>query len=156
VERLIAWWAGFSAIGPRPASVAVEIEIAPEGERSEDVEADLPEEARALLQRAVELTCRNVSEIMKPASSIVSLPSSVTAEVAAVARRPSRTVYWADLGRAVETPVYDGIALRPGNSVAGPSVVETPDTTVVVPPGQRLSVDRFGNFEIELGEGRPQ
>jgi hypothetical protein len=35
-------------------------------------------------------------------------------------------------------------------------VVETPDTTVVVPPGQRLSVDRFGNFEIELGEGRPQ
>jgi hypothetical protein len=25
-----------------------------------------------------------------------------------------------------------------------------------VPPGQRLGVDRFGNFEIELGEGRPQ
>jgi N-methylhydantoinase A len=90
-----------------------------------------------------------------PRPRLVAAPS-LTAEIAAVARRPSRAVYWADLGRAVDTPVYDGIALRPGNTVAGPSVVETPDTTVAVPPGQRLSVDRFGNFEIELGEGRPQ
>jgi len=90
-----------------------------------------------------------------PRPRLVAAPS-LTAEIAAAARRPSRAVYWADLGRAVETPVYDGIALRPGNAVTGPSVVETPDTTVVVPPGQRLSVDRFGNFEIELGEGRPQ
>ena len=77
--------------------------------------------------------------------------AGLTEEIAPEARRPSRSIYWADMKRAIDTPVYDGTALLPGNSVAGPTVVETPDTTVVVPPGQKLGVDRFGNFEIELG-----
>jgi N-methylhydantoinase A len=77
-------------------------------------------------------------------------------EVPAAARRTSRNVYWADLRRQVDTPIYDGTELGPGNAIAGPVVVETPDTTVVVHPGQSLRVDRFGNFEIELGEARVQ
>ncbi len=80
----------------------------------------------------------------------------LTDEISDAARRPGRPIYWADLRRQVETPVYDGTALLPGNRVAGPTVVETPDTTVVVPPGQTLTVDRFGNFELALAEGRPQ
>jgi N-methylhydantoinase A len=78
----------------------------------------------------------------------------LTEEIPALALRPSRKVYWADLQCLVETPIYDGTELRPGNAIAGPIVVETPDTTVVVHPGQGLRVDRFGNFEIELGEAR--
>jgi N-methylhydantoinase A/oxoprolinase/acetone carboxylase beta subunit len=76
----------------------------------------------------------------------------MTDDIPQAARRPNRKVYWADLKRQVDTPVYDGAALSPGNTVAGPTVVETTDTTVVVPPGQTLRVDRFGNFEIELGK----
>jgi len=61
-----------------------------------------------------------------------------------------RDVYWSELGRQVATPIWDGQALRPGNRLAGPAVVETPDTTVVVHPGQSLRIDAFGNFEITL------
>jgi N-methylhydantoinase A len=50
----------------------------------------------------------------------------------------------------LETPVYEGEKLVPGNSVPGPAIVETADTTVVVHPGQILAVDEFGNFELTL------
>jgi N-methylhydantoinase A len=59
-----------------------------------------------------------------------------------------RTVYWSDLRRALPTSVYDGALLVPGNRLAGPAVVETTDTTVVVHPGRALKVDALGNFEI--------
>jgi magnesium and cobalt exporter, CNNM family len=68
--------------GPRPASVEVEIPTE-EGETPEEVEAELPEAAHALLQRAVELTRTHVSEVMIPASAIVNLPSTVTSQEAA-------------------------------------------------------------------------
>jgi CBS domain containing-hemolysin-like protein len=80
--------AGDPESGRRPASVEVEIPTE-EGERSEDVDAELPESARALLQGAVELTRTNVSEIMIPSSSIVSLPSSVSANTASLIFRES-------------------------------------------------------------------
>jgi N-methylhydantoinase A len=64
-----------------------------------------------------------------------------------------RTIYWADLRRAVATPIYDGALLGSGNRLAGPAVVETTDTTVVVHPGRALKVDAFGNFEILFHNG---
>lgn len=75
---------------------------------------------------------------------------TLTGEILPAARRPSRPIYWEETKGLVETPAYDGNLLRPGNEVAGPTVVETPDTTVVVRPGQTLRVDAFGNFEIAL------
>ncbi|HUA54458.1 MAG TPA: hydantoinase/oxoprolinase family protein [Candidatus Sulfotelmatobacter sp.] len=66
------------------------------------------------------------------------------------ARRASRAIWWDSLKRAADTPVFDGARLRPGNAIAGPTVVETTDTTVVVHPGKTLRVDAFGNFEIDL------
>jgi N-methylhydantoinase A len=74
----------------------------------------------------------------------------LSATVPAAARRASRPVYWEESGRQAETAVFDGGRLEPGNDVAGPAIVETPDTSVVVRPGQSLAVDRFGNFEVAL------
>jgi len=67
------------------------------------------------------------------------------------AMKPPRPVYWEERARLEPTPVFDGQALLPGNTLPGPAIVETPDTSVVVRPGQTLSVDAYGNFEIALG-----
>jgi len=66
--------------------------------------------------------------------------------VAAVRRQ--RQIYWPDLGKRRATPVYDGELLASGNKIAGPAIVETADTTVVVQPRTRLCVDELGNFEL--------
>jgi N-methylhydantoinase A len=72
----------------------------------------------------------------------------LTGEIDAAAKRPSRAIYFADLAGLADTPIFDGAHLHPGNRIAGPAVVETTATTVVVHPGRTLSVDAFGNFEI--------
>jgi N-methylhydantoinase A len=76
----------------------------------------------------------------------------LSAAVPAAARRAARAVYWEEMRRVEPTPIFDGQRLERGNAIAGPCVVETPDTSVVVRPGQTMRVDAFGNFEIVLGE----
>ena len=75
---------------------------------------------------------------------------TLSGSIDAKARRGKREVYWADMKRAVATPIFDGESLVPGNRVKGPAVIETTDTTVVVHPGRSLRVDAFGNFEINF------
>jgi N-methylhydantoinase A len=72
----------------------------------------------------------------------------LTAAIPTAAKRGTRPIYWAEPKRTLKTPVLDGAALRPGNRIKGPCVVETTQTNVVVPPGRTLRVDAFGNFEI--------
>jgi N-methylhydantoinase A len=57
---------------------------------------------------------------------------------------------WFDTGWR-ETPVYDRERLPAGAGLAGPAVIEQMDTTIVVPPGDRLSQDADGNLLIEIG-----
>jgi N-methylhydantoinase A/oxoprolinase/acetone carboxylase beta subunit len=51
----------------------------------------------------------------------------------------------------VTTRYYDREALRAGNRLAGPAIVNQYDTTTVIPPGIDAHVDRFGNIVIEVG-----
>jgi N-methylhydantoinase A len=75
-----------------------------------------------------------------------SKPGSI--EGARAARRPPRLVYWDEYKDSLVTPIYDGSLLGCGDRAAGPAIVETPDTSVVVRPGQSLMLDSFGNFEL--------
>ncbi len=81
VESLVERLARPADSAPRPSSV--EVEFAVDSDDPEDSDSDLPESTRALLQHAVELTRRDVSELMTPLSSITTLPTSVTARAAA-------------------------------------------------------------------------
>ena len=73
-----------------------------------------------------------------------------SSRLAAKAGLGKRDVHWTDFGRAVATPIYDGAQLRYGNRIAGPAIVETPETTVAVHPKRTLVVDAFGNFELRF------
>jgi N-methylhydantoinase A/oxoprolinase/acetone carboxylase beta subunit len=51
----------------------------------------------------------------------------------------------------VTTRYYDRAALRAGNRLVGPAIVNQYDTTTVIPPGIEAHVDRYGNIVIEVG-----
>lgn len=76
----------------------------------------------------------------------------LSAKIDRKAARGKRGIWWADLKKTAATPIYDGAFLVPGNTIKGPAVIETTDTTVVVHPGRTLKVDKFGNFEINFGK----
>ena len=56
-----------------------------------------------------------------------------------------RVVFW-EQGQALDTPVYDALALRTGHRLHGPAIVEAPDTVIVVDAGWALTVDPYGSF----------
>jgi N-methylhydantoinase A len=49
-----------------------------------------------------------------------------------------------------EVPVYRRVDWLPGHSLAGPALVLQEDTTTLVPPGWRGTVDRWGNLRLSL------
>ena len=50
-----------------------------------------------------------------------------------------------------QATIYDGEKLEPGMQFAGPAIIEDPGTTVVVHPHNRVHIDAYGNFHIEIG-----
>ena len=57
---------------------------------------------------------------------------------------------WFEAGGPVVTPVVGRAAVGPA-PIAGPVIVETYDSTVVVPPGATLAADPHGNLVMDLG-----
>ena len=62
-----------------------------------------------------------------------------------------RQVYWPEERSWVPTAVYDGRALRAGDTLNGPAVVELPHTTVAVTGGQCLAASDDGNLVLAIG-----
>jgi len=75
-------------------------------------------------------------------------------EIAPVATQPAaRTArrIWLD-GRPIEAAVFERADLGAGARLAGPAIVEQPDTTVLVPAGHAGEVDRFGNLMLRRSD----
>ena len=62
----------------------------------------------------------------------------------------TRKVWFDNRRAAVTTPIFLREELRAGNRIEGPALVEEHASTTVVFPGDRLSVDRFGNLVIDI------
>jgi len=69
----------------------------------------------------------------------------------AASRKGHRAVFFA--GDWHETAIYARLDLPVGAVIDGPAILEQPDTTVLVDPGLRATVDSFGNTIIERREG---
>jgi N-methylhydantoinase A len=63
---------------------------------------------------------------------------------------PPREIYWHEERRRVRTPIYRGTNMIGGNSVTGPAIIELPDTTIVIRPGQSASKDGLSNFVMQI------
>ena len=105
--------------------------------------------------------CRASAATPKPA---LVREAEATTKAPAEARLAPRSVYWPRIAGAggeasaglrlparVDTPIFDGHRLVPGNRLEGPAVVELDTTTVVLHPGQSLRMDAYGNFELLPG-----
>ena len=60
------------------------------------------------------------------------------------AKTSVRSAYWPEYGERHDTDVYSFDALRPGHVVTGPAIAEMEYSTIVIPPGQQLEIDRHG------------
>jgi N-methylhydantoinase A len=75
-----------------------------------------------------------------------------TASDGSLPRKGNRDVIWYELGtEPASTPIYDGDAMSAGMTVDGPAIIEFTVTTLVLRPGQRASVDKMRNVNIEVG-----
>ena len=67
------------------------------------------------------------------------------------AQKGQRKLYFGDEGGWCVANVYDRYALATGRTLSGPAVVEERETTVVVGPSGRFTIDDYRNLVIELG-----
>ncbi|GGG19559.1 methylhydantoinase [Caldovatus sediminis] len=65
-----------------------------------------------------------------------------------------RLAFFPETGGMTPTRVVNRYALAPGQSVAGPALVEERESTTVVLPGDRVSVSAAGNLVIAIGDAR--
>ena len=67
------------------------------------------------------------------------------------ALRGYRPVYFQETSGYVSTPVYDHYSLQSGVEIVGPAIVEQKESTAVLGPSGRASLDARRNLVITLG-----
>ncbi len=65
---------------------------------------------------------------------------------AAGALNEARQMYFAETGGMGDCPIYDRYQLGEGDSIEGPAIIDVIDSTAVIHPGARATVDRYGSL----------
>jgi N-methylhydantoinase A len=139
-------------------TVAVPLPLAWRGDR---VGAPTPQEIGAAFEAAYlraygRLLPGGITRILNLRTAVIGrrpkfdLASLAPTATGPVALRAHRKVH---VGRWHEAAVYDRLALPVGTRIAGPAILEQPDTTILVDPGLVAVVDRFGNVILSRDEG---
>jgi N-methylhydantoinase A len=90
---------------------------------------------------------RALGKLTKPEPKRLAV-GGVDPQVALKERRP---VYFQEQGDFTQTPIYQFEQLAPGMEIAGPAIIESPITTIVVNPYDRAAMDEFRNVHIMMG-----
>lgn len=78
---------------------------------------------------------------------------TVSNEKADSTNRDSRRLAWfPETGGFTNTPVLDRTALKVNSAVSGPAIIEDPDSTTVLLPGDMACVTSAGHLNIEVGK----
>ena len=104
------------------------------------------------LDAPIELVGAHVVAIAE-VGKLVPAPIATSGRRLADALKGRRSVDYATEG-IHEADIYIGELLEPGMSLDGPAIVETRSSTVVVHPGNELTVDDYGNLIISIGVRR--
>jgi N-methylhydantoinase A/oxoprolinase/acetone carboxylase beta subunit len=75
----------------------------------------------------------------------------VSGRTVSEATKGTRPVDYALL-RIHEATIVDGSLLEPGMELDGPAIIENVDSTTVVNPSDRVSIDEYGNVHISVGQ----
>lgn len=84
---------------------------------------------------------------------IGSVPLSGERGLAEARLKEQEVYFWQDGSlKALPTTFYDRGRLPVGEAFEGPAIVMQPDTTTVLPPGTRSTLEENGNLLVEVGE----
>ena len=87
--------------------------------------------------------------LMAPADPFAPPTQPVTPGDGTPALTATRTVFFD--GIPVETRIYERDLLHAGDAFSGPAIISEYSSATILPPGDRLRVDAWGNLVIEVG-----
>jgi N-methylhydantoinase A/oxoprolinase/acetone carboxylase beta subunit len=83
-----------------------------------------------------------------PISHYQFVPKNQTSGDLEQAKKSVRTIGWK--GEVVEATIYHAHLLEPGHKFQGPAIIESDDTTIMVPPNAWYHVDQYRNGILEV------
>jgi N-methylhydantoinase A len=125
-------------------------EIAPEGLR--DLKEEFHRKHKELFtftlpQVPIEIrSLRLIATIKSPA---IDLPKLERPSHGKAAIKRNRQCFFK--GQWLDTPIYDSTKVGVGDAIKGHAIVETPTTTLVIPPGFVCTVDQYGSYILRKG-----
>lgn len=77
-------------------------------------------------------------------------PAQLRTELRTESAVRSRRAYFPESGGYIDTPVFRRSALRTGQRVEGPAIIEEAESTTVLPPGTTAALSDAGNLVIDI------